>query len=169
MAVRPVAKLPDLILRRKAYEVDKFDKNFQQLVNDMIDTMRDEPGVGLAATQVSVPTRVIVVEYPLDDSQENAGNTLFVVANPTFEFLSEEKISGIEGCLSVPNLVGEVDRSTSIRLRGVNRKGKKISIQANGWLARIFQHEVDHLNGILYVDRAKTLYKPDNSEALDRV
>jgi len=160
MASREIIKLPGPILRSKAHKVKDLGKDFQTLVDDMIDTMRDEPGVGLAATQVKVPLRVIVIEYPEDDSIDEAKPKLYVVANPEILRVSEEKVKGLEGCLSVPNIVGDVVRSEEIQVEGLNREGKKITIRAKGWLARIFQHEIDHLNGILFVDRAVALYEP---------
>lgn len=161
MAIRDVVKLPAPVLRKKSNKVSDFGADFQTLVDDMVATMRNEPGVGLAAPQVNVPLRLIVVEYPEDESDEHAAPKLFVMANPEFIEMSNEKVSDIEGCLSVPNLLGEVERSVSVTVRGFNRRGKKQTIKAEGWLARIFQHEIDHINGILFVDRAETLYHPD--------
>ena len=169
MALREIIKLPHPTLKRKAHKVTEFDQEFQQLVDDMIDTMRAEPGVGLAAPQVNQSLRVIVMEYPEDDSVEEAKPRLFVVANPEFSYMSKDTVKGIEGCLSVPNLLGEVERSQEVTVTGRDRKGKKIEIKAAGWLARIFQHEIDHLNGILYVDRAEVLYQPDEVTPEERV
>lgn len=169
MAIREIIKLPHPTLKRKAHKVTDFGKDFQTLVDAMIETMRAEPGVGLAAPQVNQSLRVIVVEYPEDDSIEDAESKLFVLANPEFKHLSEETLYGNEGCLSVPNLLGEVERSSVIMIEGLDRRGKKTEIKAAGWLARIFQHEVDHLNGILFVDRAETLYQPEEIQAENRV
>lgn len=161
MAIREVIKLPAPVLRKKSNKVIDFDDELQQLVDDMIATMRNEPGVGLAAPQVNMPLRLIVVEYPVDDRDEDAPSKLFVLANPEIIHMSEELVSGIEGCLSVPNILGEVERSAAVTVKGLNRFGKKQTVKAKGWLARIFQHEVDHINGILFVDRAEKLYHPD--------
>lgn len=161
MALRKVIKLPHATLRRTAHRVDKFDKDLQKLVDDMIQTMRDEPGVGLAAPQVNISQRLIVVEYPEDDSIPDAKAKVFIVANPEITRQSEERVSGIEGCLSVPNLYGEVERAQAITVEGQNQHGANVKIEANGWLARIFQHEIDHLNGVLFVDIATRLYQPD--------
>lgn len=165
MALREVMKLPAAVLRRKAHKVTDFGKDTQKLIDDMIETMRDEPGVGLAAPQVNVSLQLIVVEYPEDDSVEEPKAKVFVVANPKIVARSDETVMGIEGCLSVPNLYGEVERAQEIVVQGLNRHGKKQKIQAKGWLARIFQHETDHLNGILFVDRAEKLYKPEEIES----
>jgi len=162
MALKEVIKLPHPTLRRKAHKVVDFGEDLHQLIEDMIETMRDEPGVGLAGPQVNVSQRLIVVEYPEDDSVPDAKAKVFVLANPELSKISDEKEKKIEGCLSVPNLFGEVERAQSVTLRGQNRHGKKVIIKANGWLARIFQHEIDHLDGILFVDRASTLYHPDD-------
>ena len=161
MAIREVVKIPENILRRKAHKIATFDRDFQVLVEDMIETMRAEPGVGIAAPQVNVSLQLIVVEYPEDDQVEDAKPRLYVVANPEIVESTDETEIGIEGCLSVPELVGEVERTTKVVVRGLNRFGKKQKIIANGWLARIFQHEIDHVNGILFVDRASRVWKPE--------
>ena len=169
MALRDVVKLPEPILRRKAHKVTDFGKATQKLIDDMVDTLHDEPGVGLAAPQVNVSQRLIIVEYPEDDSVEDAQPKLFVFANPEITEQSEETVMGMEGCLSVPNLYGEVERAQEIVVKGLNRRGKKQEVHAKGWLARIFQHEIDHLNGVLFVDRAVKLYQPEEVEETSSV
>jgi peptide deformylase len=158
--IRNILSLPEPILRRKAHKVVKIDPDLQKLIADMIETMRVAPGVGLAAPQIGIPKRVIVVEYG-DDEDDEVPKKLYTLVNPEIISTSEEKISGIEGCLSVPELVGEVDRNTKVIVRGWNRQGKMIKIKAEGWLARIFQHELDHLDGVLYPDRASKVWKPE--------
>ena len=167
MAIRTVIKLPNPFLRRKANRVTNFDAELRMLVNDMIDTMRDEPGVGLAAPQINVAKRIIVVEYPENDEIEGSPVRLFTVVNPEIAQMSEETEMGVEGCLSVPNYLGEVERAAGITVKGMNPFGKKIRIHARGWLARIFQHEIDHLNGILFVDRATRIFKPEEMQQKD--
>ena len=164
MALREVVKLPEPILRMKAHKVADFGKDFQKLVDDMIDTLHDEPGVGLAAPQVNVSQRVIVVEYSADDTDENAPIKRYVFVNPEITLISEETVMGMEGCLSVPNLFGEVERAQEIKVVGLNRHGRKQKVHVKGWMARIFQHEIDHLDGVLFVDRAVKLYQPDEIE-----
>lgn len=159
MAVMQIVYVPDPVLRRKAHKVTDFGKEFQMLVDNMIDTLRDAPGVGLAAPQVGVSERLIVVEYG-DDEDETVPKKLFVVANPEIVYQSEEMVSGLEGCLSVPDLIGEVDRHVKIEVRGLNRHGKPIKIKAEDWIARIFQHEIDHLEGILFTDHTDKVWKP---------
>ncbi|MBN1304803.1 MAG: peptide deformylase [Anaerolineales bacterium] len=167
MTVREISLVPDEVLRRKAHPVKKFDDTLQALIDDMVDTMRDAPGVGLAAPQVGISERVIVVEYAepkeVKDSEEPevVEPKLYVLVNPEIKRKSQETILGIEGCLSVPNLVGEVDRSLSVTVKGQNRYGQPLRIKAGGWLARIFQHEIDHLDGILYTDRAEQVWVPE--------
>ena len=158
MALREVVKVPAPVLRKRAQKVTDFGPDLQKLVDDMIETMREAPGVGLAAPQVGVPLRVIVVEYG-DDEDETVPPKLFTVVNPEFSRVSSEMISGTEGCLSIPGIIGDVDRYEALTVKGLNRRGQPVSIKANGWLARIFQHEVDHLDGVLFTDRAEKVWK----------
>jgi peptide deformylase len=112
--------------------------------------------VGLAAPQVAVGERLIVVEWadePENEDDPPRKKRLFVVINPEIVRASEEMVQGTEGCLSVPGWVGDVMRHEAVTVRGLNRNGEKIKIEADGWLARIFQHEIDHLDGVLYIDR----------------
>jgi peptide deformylase len=162
MALRKIITLPEPVLRRKARTINTFDKNLQTLIDDMIETMREAPGVGLAAPQVNISERLIVVEYgeEEDEETESQPKKLYIMINPEIVKKSEETLMGVEGCLSIPNLVGEVERHAAIQVKGLNRHGKPIKIKAEGWLARIFQHEIDHLNGILFPDRATRVWKP---------
>lgn len=163
MAILKIYYVPDPVLRRKAHKVTDFGNEFQTLVDDMIETLRDAPGVGLAAPQVGVSERLIVVEYG-DDEDETVPKKLFVVANPEIIEPSEEVIEGLEGCLSVPDLVGEVERNVKIVVKGLNRYGKPVKIKAEDWIARIFQHEIDHLDGILFTDRTDNVWKPSDED-----
>lgn len=182
MGLRTIVTLPDPVLRRKARPVSTFDKNLQALVDDMIETMRAAPGVGLAAPQVGVSERLIVVEYaepPEDEAEptvpaDAAGSQvspakpvkpkLYVMLNPEIVKTSQETVSGVEGCLSIPGLVGEVERFSMIQVRGLNRRGQPMKVKAEGWLARIFQHEIDHVNGVVFPDRATKVWKPEPEE-----
>lgn len=163
MALMKIITLPDPVLRRKAHRVTEFNKDFEKLVDDMIETLREAPGVGLAAPQVDVSQRLIVIEYGEEDDEE-APKKLYVMANPEVVATSEQIVNGVEACLSVPGLVGEVERYYGITVKGQNRKGKPIKVKAQGWLARIFQHEMDHLDGIIYTDRATEVWKPKEGE-----
>jgi len=174
MALRTIVTLPDPVLRRKARPITKFDGNLKILIDDMIETMRDAPGVGLAAPQVGISDRLIVVEYGEDEEDENGEiiempKKLYVLINPEIVKVSEEKEMGVEGCLSIPGLVGEVERYSAIQIKGLNRRGQPNKVKAEGWLARIFQHEIDHLDGIVYPDRATKVWKPAVDEEEDMV
>ena len=167
MALRKIVTLPDPVLRRKARPVTKFDKNLQTLIDDMIETMRNAPGVGLAAPQVGVSERVIVVEYAEPEEVEEGEEPkevepkLYVMVNPEIVKASPETIVSVEGCLSIPTLVGEVERAHEVRLKGLNRRGQPMKLKAEGWLARIFQHEIDHINGVVFTDRATQVWQPE--------
>lgn len=163
MTLRKIVTLPEPVLRRKARAVTKFDKNLQILIDDMVETMRDAPGVGLAAPQIGLSERLIVIEYPEkpdDEDKEDAPKKVWAVLNPEIVKASEEMVMGVEGCLSIPNLVGEVERHVAVQVKGLNRHGKPMKIKAEGWLARIFQHEIDHLNGVMFTDRATRVWQP---------
>ena len=168
MGLRTIVTLPEPILRRKARPVTTFDKNLQALIDDMIETMRDAPGVGLAAPQIGIPNRLIVIEYmdPPEDEEEQkeVKPKLYVMANPEIVKTSEERVLGVEGCLSIPGLVGEVERFAMVQVKGLNRRGQPMKVKADGWLARIFQHEIDHVNGVVFPDRATRVWKPTPDE-----
>ena len=143
MAVLEVMKTGHPVLKQIAEPVEFVNKKIRQLLDDMAETMYKTDGVGLAAPQVNVSKRIIV----LDD-----GNGLIEVINP--EIVKKEGSQvGLEGCLSVPELFGDVERYDKIEVHGINRNNKTIKIKAEGFLARIFQHEIDHLNGILFVEK----------------
>jgi peptide deformylase len=184
MGLRTIVTLPDPVLRRKARPVSGFDKNLQALIDDMIMTMREAPGVGLAAPQVGVSERLIIIEYadpPEEDPDETTAAKpdaeapvrevrqikprLYVIANPEIVKASDETEIGVEGCLSIPGLVGEVERFSTIQIKGLNRRGQPMKVKAEGWLARIFQHEIDHINGVVFPDRATKVWKPAPDEA----
>jgi peptide deformylase len=146
MAVRPIiTDQQHSVLRGKAKRVGRIDESIRRLIDDMIDTMRAAPGVGLAAPQVGVPLRVIVVEYE---------DQLYAVVNPEI-IRREGEITDEEGCLSAPHWQGPVSRAASVVVKGRDRDGKEVRIKAEGWLARIFQHEIDHLEGTLFLDRVQ--------------
>ena len=163
MALRKIYTFSEKVLRQEAETVDRFDDDLKLLIADMVDTMREAPGVGLAAPQIGVSKRVIVVEFGHEED-ESIPKQLYAVVNPEIVRLSEETVSGIEGCLSVPGFIGEVDRARVVTVKGQDSEGKPITIRAEGWLARIFQHEIDHVNGILYTDRAENIWKPEPEE-----
>jgi peptide deformylase len=162
MPVRTIVYHPDPILRRKARKVTEFGPELQKLIDDMVETMREAPGVGLAAPQVDVPLRLIVVEYS-EDEEEETPPKLYVLINPEIMRLSDETEVGTEGCLSIPGFVGDVERPVGAVIKGLNRYGKPIRIKAEGWLARVFQHEIDHLEGVLFIDRAEKVWRLEES------
>jgi peptide deformylase len=172
MTLRQIVTLPEPVLRRKAKPITKFDKDLQTLIDDMIETMRDAPGVGLAAPQVNVAQQLAVIEYSDDEEDEGTDEEpkpskpkqLFILVNPEIVKASEEKVMGIEGCLSIPGLVGEVERHEAIQVKALNRHGKPVKLKVDGWMARIFQHEIDHLNGVLFTDLATRVWKPTAEE-----
>lgn len=157
MSIREIVTVPEAVLRKKARKVTSFGLELQTLVDDMIETMRQAPGVGLAATQVNSLDRVIVIEFG-DENNEEAPPKLYVLLNPEIVRSSEEVELGTEGCLSIPGFVGDVERPVSITVKGLNRHGKPTRVKADGWLARIFQHEIDHLEGVLFTDRAERIW-----------
>lgn len=152
MGLRQIRVLGDPALRKKARKVTKFNDNLAALVEDMTETMRNSNGVGLAAPQVGVTEQVIVVETPQDEDEPGSGQ-LYVVINPEVARSSKEIVDGLEGCLSIPGYVGEVTRHEAVTIKGQDPKGRKIRIKARGFLARVFQHEIDHLSGELFIDK----------------
>ena len=158
MAIREIITLPHKTLRQKARKVTSFGSDLQTLIDDMVETMRLAPGVGLAAPQVNVSSRVIVVEFN-ENEDEEIPPKLYVVVNPEITRFSSEDEIGTEGCLSIPRIVGDVERPITVTIKGLNRRGQPQKIKASGWLARIFQHEVDHLDGVLFVDRAERVWQ----------
>jgi peptide deformylase len=164
MSVRSIVTVPHPVLRQKARKVSDFGKDLQQLIDDLIETMRVAPGVGLAAPQVGVPWRVIVVEFG-DEEDENVPPKLYALVNPEIVRSSNETVVGVEGCLSIPEIAGEVERQEKVTVKGLNRNKQQLKIKASGWLARIFQHEVDHLDGILFTDRTDRVWKIEGETA----
>jgi peptide deformylase len=175
MTIRQIVTLPDPVLRRKAKPVTKFGKELQTLIDDMIETMRQAPGVGLAAPQVGISERLAVIEYVEEDDEEETETAtegvevtpkpskpkqLYVLINPEIVKASEEKVMGIEGCLSIPGLIGEVERHEALQVKALNRHGRPVKFKVDGWLARIFQHEIDHLNGVVFTDLAERVWQP---------
>lgn len=167
MTLKEIVTFPYPFLRLKAKPVKKFDKELQTLIDDMYETMINEPGVGLAAPQIGESLRLVVIEYAEEPEEEGAPEPKpkrYVLVNPEIIEKSEEMVEGIEGCLSVPGLIGKVDRHEKITVKALTRHGKPQKVKAEGWMARIIQHEMDHLDGILYIDRASEIYEPVSEE-----
>lgn len=159
-----VITVPHPTLRKRAKEVTAFDAELLAFVEDMTKTMREDDGVGLAAPQVNVSKRVIIIEYGSDEN-EAIPKTLYTVINPKIVKRSDEKVIGVEGCLSVPGLAGDVERDYAVTVKGQTKEGEPFKMKATGWLARIFQHEIDHLNGILFTDQADEVWEPEEEIA----
>jgi peptide deformylase len=152
VAIRPIRMAGDPVLRQKARKVRVIDDSIQKLIDDMIETMRDAPGVGLAANQVGVLLRVVVIEIPEEDDREKPRRELYTLINPQFVKRSGERHLE-EGCLSVPGYKAVVPRSVSVTVKGLDRNGKEIRIKAeNNLLAEALEHELDHIDGTLYID-----------------
>lgn len=166
MALRPILTLENPVLRQRARKARTVTPALRRLVEDMIETMRAAPGVGLAATQIGVGQRVIVVEYAEAREGEVVPPKLYAVVNPEIVRSSKEMMEGTEGCLSIPGYLGDVLRHQTVTVRGLDRNGNPFRLKAAGWLARIFQHEIDHLDGVLFIDRASRVWKPEPSEAV---
>jgi peptide deformylase len=148
MPVRPVRIYGDPVLKQKAADVTDFDDSLRALVADLFDTMKAYNGVGLAAPQVGVSQRVFVVDVPMEDGTHDR----FAAVNPTLD-RREGHEPGEEGCLSMPGILEDVVRSTSLRLRGFDEFGKPFERKVDDYLARAIQHESDHLDGVLFTDR----------------
>jgi len=151
----PLTMIPEPVLKKKARKVTDCGKDLQKLIDEMVGMMKYRNGTGIAAPQVGESLRLIIVEHE---------DKMYVVANPEITQSSTEIDINVESCLSVPNIAGEVERAISITVKGQDRNGKPIKIKAKGWLARIFQHEIDHINGILIVERAKELWQIKKEE-----
>lgn len=149
MSVLDIRIAGDPVLKTKAQMVTKVTKKVRQLLDDMLQTMREADGVGLAAPQVGVSLRVIIVDV---------GEGLIELINPELGETEGSETSA-EGCLSIPGLYGEVERFTQVTVTGIDRKGNPLNLVCNGLLARAMQHEIDHLEGVLFIERAQSIFK----------
>ena len=156
MALRPILIIPDAMLRKVADHVPLVDDGIRSLVNDMFETMYDAPGIGLAAPQIGVLQRVVVLDVAKRRDEEAASEPL-VLINPIITWSSEEKSTYEEGCLSIPEYYEEVERPAVVHVSFLDRDGKPASLEAEGILATCIQHEIDHLNGVLFVDHISRL------------
>ncbi len=168
MTVRSIIVYDDARLRETSQQVQRVNGKLRRLIDDMIETMHEKNGIGLAAIQVGAPERLITVHIPVpeaDEAEEEApqlspqDTRLYVVVNPEIVEQSPDAETGIEGCLSVPGLVGEVERRRSVVVEGLDRRGKPLRIEAEGLLARVFQHEIDHCDGVLFIDHIDDMEK----------
>jgi peptide deformylase len=157
MAIRTIRTYPDPVLRTKTAGVEKIDSSLDRLIQDMIETMHAAPGVGLAANQVGVSLQLAVIDLSARENSEQR-HPLFVIINPEI-VSSEGSIVEEEGCLSIPDYSEKVKRAARVKVRAQDRTGKPFEIEAEGLLAKALQHEIDHLNGLLFVDRLSPLKK----------
>ncbi len=159
MTVRQIVFSNDPLLRKPSRRVRRVDEGMQALIDTMIETMREANGVGLAAVQIGVPERVVVIEVPMgneekeEETQEPIESEFYVLINPQVVHASREVEEAIEGCLSVPGWVGEVERHRTVVVDAVDEQGLEVRVEAEGLLARVLQHEIDHCQGILFIDR----------------
>ncbi|HWK00067.1 MAG TPA: peptide deformylase [Xanthobacteraceae bacterium] len=151
--IRPIISLPDKRLRAVSKSVEKIDPEVKKLVEDMFETMYDAPGVGLAAIQVGVPLRVVTIDATRGDDEKQP----VALINPELIWTSDERNAMEEGCLSIPEFAGEVLRPEKIKARFTNLEGQTVEVEADGLFARVFQHELDHLNGVLFIDHLSKL------------
>ena len=158
MAILPIRTLPDPILRRKAKRVSTIDKSVKKLIADMRETLHADAGrVGLAATQVGVPLRVTVICLPGEGEKD------LVLVNPEIVRRKGQRLVS-EGCLSIPGYIGELIRAESVTAKGLNAAGRPIRIKAEELLSQALEHETDHLNGVLYIDRMEN---PENLRKIE--
>jgi peptide deformylase len=156
MAIRKIITTENPILRKKAKKVHHFDPSLQKLIDDMFETMHEANGVGLAAPQIALSIRLFVAEF---EEPEGGPHYKVAVFNPEIVKAEGEEL-GTEGCLSIPGYVGDnIRRAAKVLVKGQDVRGRQIRISAEGWFARILQHEIDHLDGILFLDR---LDKPED-------
>jgi peptide deformylase len=153
MAVLPIRKLPDPVLRAKAREITVIDEQLQRLIDDMAETMYAAPGLGLAANQVGALHRLVVLDV---SHREGGPRDLKVILNPCIT-AAEGEVTYEEGCLSVADFASEVKRHARVTVKGLDREGKPLELTGEGLLAIVIQHEVDHLDGILFIDRISRL------------
>jgi len=171
MAILKVSRMGHPVLRQRAREIQPgqiSDPALQKLIDDMIETMADEDGIGLAAPQVFQSLRLVVLGVPGGDRDMPEALPLTVLINPRWLHCSEEKAEAWEGCLSLPGLRGVVPRSVSVTVEGLDRQGNRIELQAEDFFARVLQHEIDHLDGILYLDRMPDMRRLAFLEEFDR-
>jgi peptide deformylase len=152
MAVLDICTYPNPVLKQKALPVEKFDESLKGLIGDMIDTMYQAPGIGLAANQVGQPVRLIVFDVTPKDQPRNPR----VLINPEI-ICSEGSQSHEEGCLSVPEFYAEIKRCSKVTVRGLDDQGNPVEVEGEGLLAVVLQHEIDHLDGVLMLDRISAL------------
>lgn len=160
MAILKVARIGHPVIRKPARNLSDDEirsPRIQRLIDDMVETMYEYEGVGLAAPQIHESLRLAVIEVEASDDRARDAVPLTVLINPVVTFLEDEKEHSFEGCLSIPDLRGVVPRYKSLRLEARDRKGKKYAVETDGFFARVIQHECDHLDGSVYLDRMEDM------------
>jgi len=157
MAIRDIVHMGDPVLRREAEEVTVFDDRLRGLVRDMFETMYHADGIGLAAPQIGLSKRIIVVDLRRRDEDEEVEPERLALVNPKVVWSSDETEKQSEGCLSIPGLEEVVERAVSVRVEGRDPDGNEIVVEADDLFARALQHEIDHIDGILFIDRVTAL------------
>jgi peptide deformylase len=153
MSIKPLIILPDSILRQVSKPVERVDADLRKLADDMLETMYDAPGIGLAAIQIGEPRRLLVIDLAKEGEEPQP----HVFINPEVLVSSDQRSVYEEGCLSIPDYYAEVERPASVRVKYLDRDGKLQEIQAEGLMATCLQHEIDHLNGVLFIDHISKL------------
>lgn len=148
----------DAILRQPAARVRNFGPELHRLLDQMVETLRTASGVGLAAPQIGLGQRIAIIEYPEDEERPEETKRVFELINPEIIKAKGSEVAQ-EGCLSIPGLAADVDRATQLIVRAQDRHGNEVRYKVYDWLARIFQHEIDHLHGVLMTDRAQQVYR----------
>jgi peptide deformylase len=148
----------DAVLRHPAARVRDFGPGLHRLLDQMVETLHSASGVGLAAPQIGIGQRIAVIEYPEDEDRPEETKRIYELINPEIIKAKGSEVAQ-EGCLSIPGLAADVDRATQLIVRAQDRQGNEVRFKVYDWLARIFQHEIDHLHGVLMTDRAKQVYK----------
>jgi peptide deformylase len=164
MAILPIRIYPDPVLRAKCRDVTEFDVSLKKLAADMVETMHAAPGVGLAAPQVGVEKRLAVIDTSVGEDPSK----VHVIVNPKVT-RREGQEADTEGCLSLPGITDKVDRPLAITIEAMDLEGKPVKIEAEGWLARVFCHEIDHLDGVLFTDHLRGLRKERVRRQLKRL
>lgn len=157
MALREIRTYPDPVLRNKTARVERIDSALNRLIEDMVETMHAAPGVGLAANQVGVPLQLAVIDLSSRENEEQR-HPLLVIINPEV-LVMEGSVIEEEGCLSIPDYAEKVKRASRVKVRAQDRTGRLFELEAEGLMAKALQHEIDHLNGLLFVDKLSPLKK----------
>jgi peptide deformylase len=165
MTIKPLIILPDPVLRQLSKPIERVDSDLQRLADDMLETMYDAPGIGLAAIQIGVPRRMLVIDIAREGEEKQP--QIFI--NPEIVKSSDERSVYEEGCLSIPDYYAEVERPAVVSVKYLDRNGKEQTVEADGLLATCLQHEMDHLEGILFIDHLSRLKRQMAIKKLEKL